>query len=295
MQEMESDGPYKLQFDTDQVQMKACEDEAMEYWEDMTAALKQARHKREFLDDTAKKYWKMKAADFVREKRARVLHNNREAKKQETPRANRAGMGTPPPPEAPEEEKVKSRITNLWWLKNEMRALDLRAQAALAALTLGTKNMESVRTHEYALMKGDNVTMIRMQKGMTVSKAGTEALAAAVAVIQCIDTEECWRERIRDAGVEHTGTSSTRRALRERPSYSGGRGGRGGVCGDGSAKRGEKCVGGQNAGHGYTSMAGTGGDGDAHGDPPRRHGCTDGAYCCGPEQDRGQLAPVWRA
>jgi hypothetical protein len=86
---------------------------------------------------------------------------------------------------------VKSRITNLWWLENKLRTLDLRAQAALAVLTLGTKNMESVRTHEYALMKEDKVTMIRMQKGMTVSKAGTEALAAAVAVIQCINTDEC--------------------------------------------------------------------------------------------------------
>jgi hypothetical protein len=40
-------------------------------------------------------------------------------------------------------------------------------------------------------MKEDKVTMIRMQKGMTVSKAGTEALSAAVAVIQCINTDEC--------------------------------------------------------------------------------------------------------
>jgi hypothetical protein len=82
MQEMESDGSYTRQFDTDSVRMKACEDEVMEDWENMSTALKQARHKKEFCDETAKKYWKIKAADFVREKRARVLHNNREAKKQ---------------------------------------------------------------------------------------------------------------------------------------------------------------------------------------------------------------------
>ena len=83
----------------------------------------------------------------MREKRASVLHNNREAKKQATRRANREGMATPPPQETPEEEKVKSRITNMWWLENELRTLDMRAQKALAALALGTQDMESVRTH----------------------------------------------------------------------------------------------------------------------------------------------------
>jgi hypothetical protein len=40
--------------------------------------------------------------------------------------------------------------------------------------------------------------MIRMQKGMTVSKAGTEALAAVVTVNQCIYMmEECWMDKMR--------------------------------------------------------------------------------------------------
>jgi hypothetical protein len=146
----------------------------------------------------------MRAADFVREKRASVLHNNRGAKKQVARRANREGMATPPPQETPEEEEVKSRITNMWWLENELRALDMRAQKqkALAALALGTQDMESVRTHAYAKTKDEKVTMIRMQKGMAVSKAGTEALAAGVAVNQCIYTDECWMEKMRETSED---------------------------------------------------------------------------------------------
>jgi hypothetical protein len=111
-------------------------------------------------------------------------------------------MATPPPQETPEEEEVKSRITNMWWLENELRTLDMRAQKALAALALGTQDTESVRTHEYAKTKDEKVTMIRMQKGMTVSKAGTEALAAVVTANQCIYTEECWMEKMRETSED---------------------------------------------------------------------------------------------
>jgi hypothetical protein len=38
------------------------------------------RKKKELTEETAKKYWEMRAADFVREKRASVTHNNRGAK-----------------------------------------------------------------------------------------------------------------------------------------------------------------------------------------------------------------------
>jgi hypothetical protein len=108
--------------------MKACQDEAMADWGDMPAALKQVRHKKEFTEETAKKYWKMKAADFVREKRASVLQNNREAKKQATRRANREGMATPhtPPPATRNAGGGEGEIANhahLWWLENELRAL----------------------------------------------------------------------------------------------------------------------------------------------------------------------------
>jgi hypothetical protein len=178
--------------------MKECQDKAMTDWEDMPTKPKQARKKKEFTEETAKKYWKMRAADFVREKRAGVLHNNREDKKQATRRANREGMAMPPPQEPPEEGEVKSRITNLWWFENELRTTDMRAQAALEALEEGTQNMESVRTHEYAMMKDEKVTMICMQKGMTVSKAGTESLAAAVTVNQCIYTDKDWLDDVRE-------------------------------------------------------------------------------------------------
>ena len=44
--------------------------------------------------------------------------------------------------------------------------------------------------------------MIRMQKGMTVSKAGTEALAAVVTVNKCIYTDSDWLEDVREKSAE---------------------------------------------------------------------------------------------
>ena len=66
------------------------------------------RKKKEFTEETANKYWEMRTADFAREKRASVTHNNRGAKKQASRWANREGMDTPPR-EEPQEEKLKSR------------------------------------------------------------------------------------------------------------------------------------------------------------------------------------------
>jgi hypothetical protein len=77
---MESDETYTNLYDKDEKVMQECQDEAMGDWEGMPSTLQKTRKKKEFTDETAKKYWKMKAAEFVREKRASVLHNNREAK-----------------------------------------------------------------------------------------------------------------------------------------------------------------------------------------------------------------------
>jgi hypothetical protein len=49
-------------------------------------------------------------------------------------------------------------------------------------------------------MQDKKVMMICMQQGMAVSKAGTEALAAAVTVNQCIYTGRDWLEDV--AGEE---------------------------------------------------------------------------------------------
>jgi hypothetical protein len=80
------------------------------------------------------------------------------------------------------------------------------------ALTLGVLNMDSVLTHKYTLMKGDDVTMIRMQKGMKLSKAGTEALAAAVTAVPCVNTEESWKNTMWGMHRLNTETASTKRA-----------------------------------------------------------------------------------
>jgi hypothetical protein len=68
----------------------------------------------------------------------------------------------------------------------------MRQQSALEKISKGTQSMESVRTHEYARMNDEKVSMIRMQQGMTVSKAGTEALAAVVTVNKWIYTDWDW-------------------------------------------------------------------------------------------------------
>jgi hypothetical protein len=102
----------------------------------------------------------------------------------------------------PLEEKVKLRVTNLWWFENEMRTIDMRAQSALEVLAKGTQSSKSVRTYEYARMKDEKLTMICMQQGMTVSKAGTEALAAAATVNQCSYTDRDWLEDVREKSTE---------------------------------------------------------------------------------------------
>jgi hypothetical protein len=107
-----------------------------------------------------------------------------------------------PPREEPQEEKVKSRVTNLWWFENELRTIDMRAQEALEALAKGTQSMKSVRTHEYARMKDEKVSTIRMRQGMAVSKAGTEALAAVVTVNKCIYTDRDWLEDVREKSAD---------------------------------------------------------------------------------------------
>ena len=89
--------------------MKEFQDEAMGDWEEVPPTPQKTRKKKEFTEETAKKYWEMRTADFAGEKRASVTRNNRGgAKKQASRWANREGMDTPPR-EEPQEEKLKSR------------------------------------------------------------------------------------------------------------------------------------------------------------------------------------------
>ena len=78
----------------------------------------------------------------------------------------------------------------------------MQQQLALDKLAKRTQSMESVRTHEYARLKDEKISMIRMQQGMTVSKAGTEALAAVVTVNMCIYTDSDWLEDVREKSAE---------------------------------------------------------------------------------------------
>jgi hypothetical protein len=71
---MESDEAHTNLYDKDEAVMKEFQDEAMSDWEEMPTKLKQAR-KRSL--PRRQRNWKMRAADFVRAKRASVLHNNR--------------------------------------------------------------------------------------------------------------------------------------------------------------------------------------------------------------------------
>ena len=57
--------------------MKEFQDEAMGDWEEVPPTPQKTRKKKEFTEETAKKYWEMRTADFAREKRASVTRNNR--------------------------------------------------------------------------------------------------------------------------------------------------------------------------------------------------------------------------
>jgi hypothetical protein len=56
MQDMESDEVYTSLYDKDETVMKECQDEAMGDWEEMAPTLQKTRKKKEFTEETAKKY-----------------------------------------------------------------------------------------------------------------------------------------------------------------------------------------------------------------------------------------------
>ena len=57
--------------------MKEFQDEAMGDWEEVPPTPQKTRKKKEFTEETAKKYREMRTADFAGEKRASVTRNNR--------------------------------------------------------------------------------------------------------------------------------------------------------------------------------------------------------------------------
>jgi hypothetical protein len=74
-----------------------------------------------------------------------------------------------------EESESRSRITQLW-LEHELTAVHTRLEQALVELRRMMGTMDSVRTHEVAIPKEgeETVTMIRIQRGMTVCPMSTK-------------------------------------------------------------------------------------------------------------------------
>jgi hypothetical protein len=92
-------------------------------WGQLGETTKSKENRENFVRDTAetKKYEKAKRSDFVRECRTGVQQRKREWKKAKQKRENRKMPQTPPPREQ-EEGVPRSRLTQVWWLENEILA-----------------------------------------------------------------------------------------------------------------------------------------------------------------------------
>jgi hypothetical protein len=117
-----------------------------------------------------------------------AMQSQREYKKEEARRDAREMPRTPPPPEEVEDNESRSRIAQLWWLEHELTSVHTNLEHALVALRRLMATMNSVHTHEVAVLNEDkeSVTMIRIQRGMTVCPMSTKALLMTMAVRPCV-------------------------------------------------------------------------------------------------------------
>jgi hypothetical protein len=135
---------------------------------------------------------KTKKVSYVRARRLEALQSQRKYKKEGARREARDMPKTPPPPEEVEESESRPRITQLWWLEHELTAVHTNLEQALVELRRLMTTMNSVHTHEVAILNEDKetVAMIRIQSGMAVCPMSTKALIMAMAVRPCVTNGE---------------------------------------------------------------------------------------------------------
>jgi hypothetical protein len=83
------------------------------------------------------------------------VQSQRNYKKEKARREARDMPRTPPPPEEVEESESRSRITQLWWLEHELTSVHTNLEHALVALRRLMATMNSVHTHEVAVLNED--------------------------------------------------------------------------------------------------------------------------------------------
>ena len=97
--------------------------------------------------DSAKTYMQVKRSEYVRECRTGVQQRRREWKKTKQKRENRKAMPQTQPPREQEEEGSRSRLTQVWWLENEISAVHHHLKKAHSALQEEMRVMGNVKTH----------------------------------------------------------------------------------------------------------------------------------------------------
>ena len=97
-------------------------------------------------------------------------------------------MPNTPPVEDDEEEELLSRITQMWRAEYEITSVHSNLEYALTDLRRLMSTMETVHTHEVAILNDDqeSVAMVRIRKGMKVCQRSTKALLMAMTVRPCV-------------------------------------------------------------------------------------------------------------
>jgi hypothetical protein len=130
----------------------------------------------------------MKKATYVRQRRMEAVLSQREYKKAKARREARQMPNTPPSTEEVEEDALLSRVTQLWWAEHEISSVHTNLEYALTDLRRLMGTMETVHTHEVAILNEDKetATMVRIRRGMKVCQRSTKALLMAMTVRPCV-------------------------------------------------------------------------------------------------------------
>jgi hypothetical protein len=166
-------------------------------WEQLGEAAKKKKTRATFVGESKRTYMNAKRSNYVRAFRTDAQERKREWHKQVKRRENRRMMPQTSPPPQPVEEEIRSRLTQVWWLENEISAVHHWFKSELSALKEEMAVMKNVGTHQHALLApdGESVRMIPIRKGMPMSPAGTMALSAVAMVIPCVKGgENCFED-----------------------------------------------------------------------------------------------------
>ena len=228
--EVEEDSVYAKRYDED---MQVCgpdkevaEAMAKQDWKQLGATQKGKSNQEKFERDATKTYQRAKRSDYVKACRTEIMQKRREWKKAKQKKDNRVKMPqTPPREQELEEETPKTRLTQMWWLEQDLGAVHYHAQRAHGGLSEAMADLKNVKTHQFAKLSddGESVTMVPIRKDMPMSSATTQALAATMTVVPCLksgengleDSQE-WKETMEEHSVADTDRQELVREARQK-------------------------------------------------------------------------------